>query len=312
MPAGCSLLMTFHLVREIVDRGARSGPLAPLADQLNHDVTHLQGKRLESMFGQLASEVLEALARLNTGQSAAVALAQLPASVAGFTGRDEELAVLSGLRYDEGGRPDALSVEAAFELSYRRLGELEEVLARVFRLLPVNAGPDVSTAAAAALADLTFSEVRGILRGLDRAHLVEAAPGAGGRWRMHDLLRLCAQRLSEKHADADGREQARDRLLGFYLDEAGAADGYLQALPGRADWLNTLDTSLKTARRLHDRGQEGKALTQRGWALNEVRRFEEAIAAHQAAVDTCQETRDPYGEGIALENLKRARAEQQA
>jgi hypothetical protein len=189
---------------------------------------------------------------------------------------------------------------------------LEEVLARVFRLLPVNAGPDVSTAAAAALADLTFSEVRGILRGLDRAHLVEAAPGAGGRWRMHDLLRLCAQRLSEKHADADGREQARDRLLGFYLDEAGAADGYLQALPGRADWLNTLDTSLKTARRLHDRGQEGKALTQRGWALNEVRRFEEAIAAHQAAVDTCQETRDPYGEGIALENLKRARAEQQA
>jgi hypothetical protein len=32
-----------HLVREIVSRGARGGPLAPLANQLDHDVTHLQG-----------------------------------------------------------------------------------------------------------------------------------------------------------------------------------------------------------------------------------------------------------------------------
>src|SRR5712691_10342627 len=32
-----------HLMREIVSRGARGGPLEPLAGQLNHDVTHLQG-----------------------------------------------------------------------------------------------------------------------------------------------------------------------------------------------------------------------------------------------------------------------------
>jgi len=37
--------LTSHLVREIVVRGSRGGPLAPLADQLNHDVTHLQGQR---------------------------------------------------------------------------------------------------------------------------------------------------------------------------------------------------------------------------------------------------------------------------
>ena len=53
--------LTSHIVREIVVRGAGGGPLQPLAAQLNHDVTHLQGQRLEAMFGQLASEIEEAL-----------------------------------------------------------------------------------------------------------------------------------------------------------------------------------------------------------------------------------------------------------
>ena len=49
---------------------------------------------------------------------------------------------------------------------------------------------------------------------------------------MHDLLRLYARQLSDAHADADGREQARDRLLRYYLDTARAADAHLRALPG--------------------------------------------------------------------------------
>lgn len=47
-------MLTGHLMREIVLRGSRGGPLTPLADQLNHDVTHLQGQRLEQIVGQLA------------------------------------------------------------------------------------------------------------------------------------------------------------------------------------------------------------------------------------------------------------------
>ena len=49
---------------------------------------------------------------------------------------------------------------------------------------------------------------------------------------MHDLLRLYAQRLSDDHADADGREQARDRLLGYYLRHGRCAADHLRALPG--------------------------------------------------------------------------------
>ena len=70
--------LTGHLVREIMLRGSRGGPLTPLADQLNHDLTHLQvrrvevqGQRVESMLARLADEVRDALARPGSGAAAA-------------------------------------------------------------------------------------------------------------------------------------------------------------------------------------------------------------------------------------------------
>ena len=65
-------------------RGARGGPLESLAAQLNHDVTHLQGQRLEVLFGQLASSVREMLARLDDNQ----ALASGPLARAAMTGAE--------------------------------------------------------------------------------------------------------------------------------------------------------------------------------------------------------------------------------
>jgi hypothetical protein len=61
--------LTGHMVQEIVVRGSRGGSLEPLAAQLNHDVTHLQGQRLEGSVGQLADEVREALSRLDAVRS---------------------------------------------------------------------------------------------------------------------------------------------------------------------------------------------------------------------------------------------------
>jgi NACHT domain len=46
-----------YLVREIIVRGSQGGPLEPLAAQLNHDLTHVQGHRLE----RLLVDVREAL-----------------------------------------------------------------------------------------------------------------------------------------------------------------------------------------------------------------------------------------------------------
>lgn len=436
--------LTGHLVREIVVRGSRGGPLFPLASQLNDDVTHLQGQRIEAMLGQLAGEVRQAMAQLGSAHAVTppAALAQLPPQVAGFTGRDGELAVLAGLLnpesasgpvlvsavaglagvgkttlavqaghaarargwfgggvlfidlhgYDEGpvqagealdamlralgavaehippgveeraalyrsalarvtepvlviadnasseaqvrpllpgpgphkvvitsrhtlgglearlldvtilddmagvdlmektlrqGRPDdnrisanplsaaqlaklcgglplalqiaaallkadpelgiaelayylsdekdrlvglryddgsginGQSVAAAFGLSYQRL---DVMAARVFRLLPVSTAPDVSTAVAAKLADLPLRQAREILGVLAKAHLIEVAPGPKGRWRLHDLLRIYAQQLSDRNAKLDDREAGRDRLLRYYL--GAATDAY--------------------------------------------------------------------------------------
>ena len=122
---------------------------------------------------------------------------------------------LEALHYDDGSGTSAPSVAAAFELSYR---QLDDDTARVFRLLPVNLGPDISTAAGAVLANQPVTEARKVVGRLVRAHLIETAAGAAGRWRMHDLVRLYARQLSDSHADSDGREQARDRLLRYYLD----------------------------------------------------------------------------------------------
>jgi hypothetical protein len=55
--------LTSHLVREIIVGASGGGPLAPLADQLNHELTRLQGQRIEGMLAQLAGEVRDALPR---------------------------------------------------------------------------------------------------------------------------------------------------------------------------------------------------------------------------------------------------------
>ena len=59
--------LTGHLVQEIIVRGSGGGPLTPLAGQLNHELTrlqgHLQGQRIEGMLAHLAGEVRARLAR---------------------------------------------------------------------------------------------------------------------------------------------------------------------------------------------------------------------------------------------------------
>jgi tetratricopeptide (TPR) repeat protein len=226
---------------------------------------------------------------------------------------------LEHLRYDDGGGSAAPSVAAAFELSYRRL---EQVPARVFRLLPVDPGPDVSTVAAANLADLPdlpVSEVRGVLAGLARAHLIEAASGGGGRWRMHDLLRLYAQKLSDDHAPADHREHGRDRLFAYYMNTADAADDHLQTLPAptvpgvfitRDDALNWLDTEranlVAVVKMAADTGRDEIAC-RLPIALvryfNWRRRFDDWLVTTRISLNAARRLGDRRREGVALNNL---------
>jgi TIR domain/SEC-C motif len=71
--------LTGHLLREFMVRGSQGGPLFPLASQLNDDLTHLQGQRIEAVLGQLTEEVREALARLDRQTQRVISVPSSPA-----------------------------------------------------------------------------------------------------------------------------------------------------------------------------------------------------------------------------------------
>ena len=107
-------------------------------------------------------------------------------------------------------------VRAVFFWSY---ATLSEPAARLFRQLGVHPGPDVSAAAAAALAGAPPAAVRGLLRELTRASLLtEHRPG---RFACHDLLRTYADELAAE-VRAEGNA-ALHRVLDHYLHTAHAA-----------------------------------------------------------------------------------------
>jgi hypothetical protein len=54
-----------HMLRELVTRGASGGPLTPLAAQLNHDITHLQGQQHSASLARLTKDLHSALAVLS-------------------------------------------------------------------------------------------------------------------------------------------------------------------------------------------------------------------------------------------------------
>jgi transcriptional regulator with XRE-family HTH domain/tetratricopeptide (TPR) repeat protein len=132
------------------------------------------------------------------------------------------LAALADELADSAGRLDALdagdpaaSVRGVFSWSTR---QLSDGAARMFRLLGLHPGPDISAAAAASLAATSVTEARRLLGELTRAHLI--AEHVPGRYAFHDLLRACAaEQARQTESDADRRE-ATGRVLDYYLHTA--------------------------------------------------------------------------------------------
>jgi DNA-binding SARP family transcriptional activator/tetratricopeptide (TPR) repeat protein len=118
----------------------------------------------------------------------------------------------------DGGDP-ATSVRAVFSWSTRQLGG---EAARMFRLLGLHQGPDISVSAAASLAGCPESQARRLLRELARAHLItERIPG---RYTFHDLLRAYAVEQAHCTDSQDDRDAAIGRVLDHYLHTAARAN----------------------------------------------------------------------------------------
>lgn len=126
----------------------------------------------------------------------------------------------------EHGRLDALAplddegtaIRTVFSCSYRRL---PPETARVFRLLGLHPGTDISLAAATALVGTTLGETRQQLDRLVSVHLI--AEAEGGRYQFHDLLRDYAAERVRDDEPADSRVDANHRLYQWYLHAAHAA-----------------------------------------------------------------------------------------
>jgi tetratricopeptide (TPR) repeat protein/DNA-binding XRE family transcriptional regulator len=125
----------------------------------------------------------------------------------------------------DAGDPGA-SMRSVFSWSYQALSE---PAARMFRLLGLHPGPEVSVAAAASLAGLGRPAAWTLLDELTCASLLtEHRPG---RYALHDLLRAYArEQAGALESEADRRAATR-RMLDHYLYTARAADRLLR--PGR-------------------------------------------------------------------------------
>jgi len=150
------------------------------------------------------------------------------------------LAALAAELRDAPGRLDALeageaaaSVHAVFSWS---TAQLSPGAARMFWLVGVHPGPEITVAAAASLAGIPLAQARKDLAELARAHLIgEQVPG---RYAFHDLLRAYAAGQAAAQ-DEPARLEALGRVADHYLYSARAA----AELTGRSLDMITIGTA---------------------------------------------------------------------
>jgi DNA-binding SARP family transcriptional activator len=204
-------------------------------------------------------------------------------------------------------------VTAAFDLSYCAL---EPDHQRLFRRLGISPCSCVSLPAAAALDDCTLAEAEKALAALLDHHLLARAPD--GQFRFHDLIRgYAAARAARDDSQAQQR-QAVSRLLDYYLYTADQADRVLHPFRRRlpvsvthlpaarltlgteedatawldSEWRNILQAAQHAGR--HEWKQKCADLTHVLADFIEIQaHWDEAIAAHTTALQTCRDLADP-------------------
>lgn len=211
---GCFVLVTSRagLAGLAVREGAQLLTLdLPSTGEARELLTRRLGEEVVAAEPTAADELIRLCARLP------LALSVVAARAASYPGLS--LAALAAELADEAGPLDALdtgtsssSVRAAFSWSCQGL---PDAAARLFRLLGIHPGPDISAATSASLAELTLRRVRPLLRELAQVGLI--AEHMPGRFALHDLLRAyAAGQAAEEGQDAESNA-ALCRVLDHYL-----------------------------------------------------------------------------------------------
>ena len=109
----------------------------------------------------------------------------------------------------------ATDIRAVFACSYHALSDCA---ARLFRMLGLYPGSDISVAAAASLAGVPSGQARTLIAELTGAHLL--AEHRPGRYTCHDLLRAYAAEQARTHDGPEVRNAAVRRVLEHFLQTA--------------------------------------------------------------------------------------------
>jgi DNA-binding SARP family transcriptional activator len=168
------------------------------------DARELLARRLSPAQVMAEHDAVTELARLCAGLPLALSIAATRAAAR----PDFALSALAAELRDEKGRLDALEVGDAagslrevFSWSHQ---QLSHSAGRVFRLMSVHPGPDMSVQAAASIAGIAVPDAQRALSELTNASLV--AERSPARYRCHDLLRVYA---AEQARDCDGDIEVR-------------------------------------------------------------------------------------------------------
>jgi DNA-binding SARP family transcriptional activator/tetratricopeptide (TPR) repeat protein/DNA-binding XRE family transcriptional regulator len=226
--AGCMVLVTSRA--QLAGLAAREGARLLTLDVLTEaEARQMLAARLGAEQAAAEPEAVSEIAQLCACLPLALAItASRAAARPGLS-----LAVLADELRGAASRLDALgagdtatNVRAVLSWSY---DELTPAAARMFRLLGLHPGPDISTAAAASLAGIPIARGHQALRELTAASLL-AEQGAG-RYAFHDLLRAYAAEQARATDDDQARHEAVGRVLDHYLHTGHAAA--LLISPGR-------------------------------------------------------------------------------
>jgi DNA-binding SARP family transcriptional activator/tetratricopeptide (TPR) repeat protein len=220
---GCLVVVTSrNRLSGLVAAGAVAVPLDLLTvDEGRHMLRRRIGPPRVEAEPKAVDDIITASARLPLALAivAARAAAQPRFSLAALAG---DLGQARGGLDAFVGEDAGTDARAVLSWSYHLLAD---GAARLFRLLGLHPGPDISVAAAASLAGVAVGEARRLLAALCSAHLI--AERAPGRFTFHDLLRAYAAEQARARDAVAGREAALLRMLDHYLHTAYAADRVL-------------------------------------------------------------------------------------
>jgi hypothetical protein len=198
--------------------------------------------------------------------------------------------------------------------------------ARLFRLLGLHPGPDITVPAAASLTAMSPEQVRPLVAELVRANLI--TQHAPGRYTLHDPLRAYATHLTCTTDPDRQRHAATHRVLDHYLHTAYTADRLLNpardaitltpAKPGVApehltdhqraiDWftgehpvlLAAVDHAAATGFHTHS----GQLVWAMQTFLYRHGHWRDQITSCHAAVAAAERLGDPTGQALARRNL---------